>query len=163
MIGQAISCLLLAWFCKLSAASATLPVWICCMLLYIHNLLYTPLLWQAVSCGSCFACLNQLHAGLGLRPFAHRSFAHLAHFAQIKWATGSDSLRLLKTNERLWANPSGRSEEMSNCESIAQVAQDKWVTVSNLLRSRKERMSVSLQKFWLKKSKILFFSMFFFI
>ena len=37
----------------------------------------------------------------------------VAHFAQIKWATVSDSLRSLKTNERPWANRSGRSEEMS--------------------------------------------------
>ena len=36
-----------------------------------------------------------------------------AHFAQIKWAPVSDSLRSLKTNERPWANRSGRSEEMS--------------------------------------------------
>ena len=64
------------------------------------------------------------NAGLGIRSFAHCSFAHLliAHFAQIKWATGSDSLRSLKTNERLWANPSGRSRQMSDREQIAQVA-----------------------------------------
>ena len=30
-------------------------------------------------------------------------------FAQIKWATVSNSLRTLKTNEGLWANRSGRS------------------------------------------------------
>ena len=35
--------------------------------------------------------------GLGIRSFAHRSFALLA---QTKWATVSDSLRSLKTNER---------------------------------------------------------------
>ena len=52
-------------------------------------------------------------AGLGIRSFAQRSFAHLlirsfAHFAQIKWVTVSDLLRSLKTNEQLWANCSGR-------------------------------------------------------
>ena len=46
-----------------------------------------------------------------------RSFAH---FAQIKWATVSDLLRSLKTNEQLWANRSGRSEKMSNRERFAQ-------------------------------------------
>ena len=52
------------------------------------------------------------------------------HFAKIKWATESDSLRSLKTNEWPWANRSGRSEEMSDCDWIDQVAQDKWATVS---------------------------------
>ena len=60
-----------------------------------------------------------------------------AHFAQIKWATVSDSLRSLKTNERPWANPSGHLEEMSDCERITQVAQRKWATLSKLLRSLK--------------------------
>ena len=44
-----------------------------------------------------------------------------AHFAQIKWATVSDSLRLLKTNEHPWANRSGCSEEMSDRERFAQI------------------------------------------
>ena len=70
----------------------------------------------------------------------------------------SDLLKLLKTNERLRANRSGRSEEMSDCEQIAQVAQDKLGTVSDLLRSLRgnERMSDSLKKMLAKKSKILF-------
>ena len=72
-----------------------------------------------------------------------------AHFAQIKWATVSHLLRSLKTNEQSWANRSGRSEEMSDRE---------WMFRS--LRGN-ERMSDLLKKFWLKKSKILFFSMFY--
>ena len=58
----------------------------------------------------------------------------------------SKSLRLLRGNEQ-----------------IAQVTQDKWATVSDLLRSLmiNERMSNLLEKYWLKKSKILFFSMFY--
>ena len=46
---------------------------------------------------------------------------------------------------------------MSDCEQIAQVAQDKWATMSDSLRLLRgnERMSDSLKKFWLKKSKIL--------
>ena len=78
------------------------------------------------------------------------SFIHsFAHFAQIKWGTVRDSLRSLKTNERPWANRSGRSEEMSKREWIAQVPQDKWATVSNSLRSLmiNEQMSDSLKKF----------------
>ena len=37
----------------------------------------------------------------------------------------------LKTNEWPWANRSGRSEEMSDRERIAQVAQDKWAKWAN--------------------------------
>ena len=80
-----------------------------------------------------------------------------SHFAQFKWATVSDLLRFLKTNEWPWVNRSGCSEEMSDCEQIAEVAQDKWATVSHPLRSLRGnmRMSDSLKKCWLKKSKIL--------
>ena len=58
-------------------------------------------------------------------------FAHLliTHFAQIKWATVSDSLRSLKTIERPWANRSGRSTKMSDHEQFAQIAQRKWAIV----------------------------------
>ena len=65
-------------------------------------------------------------AGLGICWFAQ--------IAQIKWVTVSDSLRSLRTNERLWANRSGRSCQKSNWEWIAQVAHDKWSTVSNSRR-----------------------------
>ena len=54
-------------------------------------------------------------------------------FAQIKWATVSDSL---KKNEQPWANCSGRSRQMSDCERFTQVAHDKWATMSDSLRSR---------------------------
>ena len=37
----------------------------------------------------------------------------ITHFAHQKWATMSDLLRLLRWNERLWANRSGRSPKMS--------------------------------------------------
>ena len=80
-----------------------------------------------------------LKPGLGIRSFAHSSFAHL--------------LISLKSNERLWAIRSDRSRQMSDCEQIAQVAQRKWATVSESLRS--------LKKIWLNKSKILFFSVFY--
>ena len=48
---------------------------------------------------------------------------------------------------------------MSDCEQFAQIAQDKWATVSESLRSLRgnERMSNLLKKIWLKKSKILFY------
>ena len=58
-----------------------------------------------------------------------------AQIAQEKWATMSESLRLLK--------------KMSYCEQFAQVAQDKWAN---------EQFA---QKMLSKKSKILFFSMFY--
>ena len=38
----------------------------------------------------------------------------------------SESLRSLTKNEQPWAIRSGHSEEMSNCEQIAQVAHQKW-------------------------------------
>ena len=90
-----------------------------------------------------------------IRSLLIRSFTH---FAQIKWATVSDSLRSLKTNERRWVNRSGRWEEMSDREWIAQVAQEKWATMSDSLRSLwgNEQISDLLKKCWLKKSKILF-------
>ena len=93
-------------------------------------------------------------SGLAIRSFAH--------FAQIKCMTVSDSLRSLKTNERLWANRSGCSRQMSDRERIAQVAHNKWATVSDSLRLLliNERMRDSLKKCWLKKLKILFFCMF---
>ena len=45
----------------------------------------------------------------------------IAHFAQIKWA--------------MWANCSGCSPKMSDHERFAQVAHQKWATMSQLLRS----------------------------
>ena len=55
--------------------------------------------------------------------FAHRSFTKIA---QDKWANVRDPLRSLRTNEQLWANCSGHSWQMSECERFAQVAQEKW-------------------------------------
>ena len=84
----------------------------------------------------------------------------LTHFAQIKWATVSDSLRSLKKNNGPWANRSGHWEEMSDCERIAQVAQDKWATKSDSLRLLRgnERMSkwAMSKKIWLKNLKSCF-------
>ena len=90
-----------------------------------------------------------------IRSFVHRSFAH---FAQIKWATVSELLRSLKTNEWPWATGSGHSKEISGLEQIAQVAQVKCVTMSDSLRSLRgnERMSHLLKKFWLKNLKSRF-------
>ena len=54
---------------------------------------------------------------------------------------------------------------MSNHEQIAQIAQDKWATVSDSLRLRMINvwMSDLRKKIWLKKSKILFFCMFYIV
>ena len=89
-----------------------------------------------------YNCHYYAEAGLGICSFAHCSFTH---FAQIKWATVSDSLRSLRGNE--W---------------IAHVAQDKWVTLSDSLRSLRgnEGMSTSLKKFWQQNLKSCF-SMFY--
>ena len=59
---------------------------------------------------------SRMQAGLGISSFAH-------------------SLKSLRTNEQMWAICSGRSGQMSECEQFAQVAQDKWATVSESLRS----------------------------
>ena len=79
------------------------------------------------------------------QEFAHSIIAHL--------------LISLKSNERLWAICSDRSRQMSDHELIAQVAQDKWATMSDSLRSLRgnKQMSDSLKKIWLKKSKILYY------
>ena len=56
-------------------------------------------------------------------------------FAQIKWATVSDLLRSLRSNERLWVNCSDGSYQKSNCKRIVQVAHIKRATVSKSLKS----------------------------
>ena len=84
----------------------------------------------------------------------------------------SNLLRSLRTNERRWANHSGCSCQKSDHEQITQVTHDKWVTVSDSLRSlminewmskslvfsnqiahllfRSQKTSDSLKKIWLK-------------
>ena len=81
---------------------------------HVHNL-YLPHNFTPNCC--------EFKSGLGIRSFAHHSFAHF--------------LILLKSNERLWAIRSDRSRQMRNCGQIqiAQVVQDKWATVRNSLRS----------------------------
>ena len=59
-----------------------------------------------------------MHSGLGIRSFAHHSFAHL--------------LILLIC--------SFRSNQMSDCERFAQIAQDKWAT--------RERITQVAQRKW---------------
>ena len=97
--------------------------------------IWCTLLYQYVNCITPLPV-----AGLGICSFAHRSFAHLLILLK---SNENNSLRSLKTNERQWANCSGRSEEMSNHEQIAQVTQDKWATMSDWLRSLRgnERMN----------------------
>ena len=97
---------------------------------------------------------------LGIRSSRSGQISECERFAQVaqdKWATVSESLRSLMTNEGMWAIRSGCSGQMSESyfgtflhflevfnkmlitsersERIAQVAQDKWATVSDLLRS----------------------------
>ena len=111
--------------------------------------------------------------GLGIRSFTHPSFAH---FAQFKWATVSDLLRSLKTNERPWANRSGRSWKMSDRERFAQVAQvahDKWAMWANRSgcspkMSNHEQFAQVAHEKWVNEqfaqktlTKIVFFGAFF--
>ena len=67
---------------------------------------------------------NHLHDRAGNLRILSSIICSFAQIAQIKWATVSDSLRSLRTNERLWANCSGRSCQKSDHERIAQVAHD---------------------------------------
>ena len=69
--------------------------------------------------------------GLGLCHFPHSSFAQNHSF---KIVTVSNFLRLLMTKEWLWANLSGCSPKMSDCEQFLQAAYQKWATVSKSLR-----------------------------
>ena len=68
-----------------------------------------------------------------------------AQIAQDKWATVSESLRYLRGNEQSWVFRSGHSEELSD------------ESKSLILLTKNEQISDSLKKFWLKKSKILFY------
>ena len=79
--------------------------------------------------------------------FAHWLIAHLLISLKSNeglWAIRTDRSRQMSDREIC----SGRSEEMSNHERITQVAQDKWATLSDLLRSLRgnERMSDLLNK-----------------
>ena len=84
-----------------------------------------------------------------IRSFRSLRICSFAPFAQMKWATVSNSLRSLKTNERPRAICSGRSEEMSD------------VSKSLISLAKNERMSETLKKFWLKSLKSCF-NLFFF-
>ena len=83
---------------------------------------------------------------------AHSLISSFAHFAQIKWATVSTSLRSLKTNVGCERIAQVAQDKLATRERIAQVAQDKWATVSDLLRLLmiNEQMSDSLKYFWQK-------------
>ena len=93
--------------------------------------------------GNSLICSSLILSSL-IRSFRSNQMSNCERFPQIEWP---------------WANRSGCSEEMSDLERIAQLAQDKWVTLRDSLRSLRgnERMSDWLNKFWLKKSKILFY------
>ena len=69
--------------------------------------------------------------------FAHRSFTH--------------SLKLLSTNEQMWAIHSGRSGQLSACEQIAQVAHDKWANMSDFHRSLRTNERIA-RLFWASHS-----------
>ena len=107
-------------------------------------------------------------SGLGIRSSAHPLIHSFAHFAQIKWVTVRASLRSLKTNERLWANRSGCSEEMSDHERYIQVAQREWKICwkyfgkKNLKSCFKYVLyTIKKKSFW-KMSELLIFAHFIF-
>ena len=102
---------------------------------FAHSLIFGEQPEQiAHGCSFLVSDLSDLLTSLIFSRFGNLLICSFAQIAQIKWATVSDSLRSLRTNERLWANRSGRSCQKSDWEWIAQVAHDKWSTVSNSLR-----------------------------
>ena len=99
---------------------------------------------------------NSLICSSLIRSFRSNQMSDCERFAQVTpikraRATVSESLRSLisKEQERPWANRSDRPWQMSHHERFAQVAHKKWAN---------ERFA---QQFLAKKSKILFFSMFY--
>ena len=83
-----------------------------------------------------------------ISSFCSNQMSNCEQFAQItqdKWATLSEALRSPRGNERLRAIRSNCSEEMSD------------VSESLISLTKNKRMSDSLKKFWLTKSKILFY------
>ena len=101
---------------------------------------------------SRFVYVTRQRAGLGIHSFAHRS-SLIAHFAQIKWAIVSDSFRSLKTNERLWANRSGRSPKMSYVsESLRSLTKNERPRAIRSGRSQKMSKWVNCSFFWANRS-----------
>ena len=90
--------------------------------------------------------------------FAHSLIAHslILSFRSNQMSTVSDALRSLKTNKWPWVNRSGCSEEMSDRERFAQVAQRKWSMWANRSFRSPKMSKWAISKIWLKKSKILF-------
>ena len=80
--------------------------------------------------------------------------------AQHKWANVSNSLRSLRSTERLWANCSSRSWQMSKYEWFPQVTQDKWANeqIARLFwASHSFSLSLRKNEWFNKKLKILYF------
>ena len=81
--------------------------------------------WFSKKC----TCLTRRAGNLLICSFSSNKMSDCELFTQIaqdKWATMSESLRLLRGNERPWANCSGHSRQMRDHERFAQVAQRKW-------------------------------------
>ena len=70
------------------------------------------------------------------------------------------SLRSLKSNEQLWTIRSDRSGQMSDREWIAQVAHDKWATMSDSLKKNLTKRLKSYFLVNLKKRAICSFPLF---
>ena len=114
-------------------------------------------------------CIKYRAGNLLICSSFNRSFAHLliCSFAHsLIRSFGSNQMsnceQFAPIAQDKWATVSkslrSLREEMSDHERIPQVTQDKWGTMSDLLMSLRgnEGMSNLLKKCWLKKSKILF-------
>ena len=66
----------------------------------------------------------------------------------------SESLRLLRGNERPWANRSDRSRQMSDHERFAQVAQRKWANEGSLKKICLKKSQLVLLRFKTNPQKI---------
>ena len=82
----------------------------------------------------------------------------ICSFAQIKWATVSDLFRSFRTNERLWANPSGCNahvKRVTMSDSLRSLMINEWISRGCLTKNCSFVLSLTkksdlLKKIWLK-------------
>ena len=81
-----------------------------------------------------------------------------AQIAQDKWATVSESLRSLKTNEQPWAIRSGHSKEMSKLairSTTGKLMGNHWETIKKLVENHRETTGKPLKHDWKTAGKLL--------
>ena len=95
----------------------------------LSDLLTVPSKWVM----SKWQCWEFAHLLIAHSLIAHSLIAHLL-ICSLLICSFAHLLKSLRSNEQLWAICSDCSGQVSNCEQIAKVAQDKWATVRESLR-----------------------------